>query len=572
MSRRAFETKPCIFFGKEIGEISFPAERAALQPLLSIGIPTFNRASRLNSLLNSLVQQCGHFTKEVEIIVSDNGSTDDTREVVERYREQFPITYSRNRVNEGACRNVQIIGSALSNGRFTWLIGDDDLVRQDAVQKILAVIQQHPDVHFIFANTSPRSAEEYAAHTKNGLVNSGDFPVAGAVKARVPADRLLNTFDELIDPDIDETFLGSLMCGIFRTDTWREYTVEIDSRESSFSSLATSYPHALVFAHTMVGRKAYLLSYPATIAFWGAQEWIGRVPRLLLLRLQDLLALYEKRGVSPKRIWRCREALVRISRDSLRAMMLDSTMPGFEEFDLRKFISDNRVAAPAIFDYLDAITREARLKSVSNRLLQDAEELVRLYPSQKPQPAPLPAAAASGNMDAFIKSLAKVEELLRAGSLQEAVDELQRAKGTAPNAECVARADEVLRLVAAEQAAAAPAAFFSPDELQNILTIVQTYATDSSNVEAQAALRALRSGLGDFLNGTEPSQLRSLLRGDFGQVFYKIAELDLGEDPAAPARDLPAVMEAAFTSASAPGFDPRPLLRHLLFHGHVTHT
>jgi glycosyltransferase involved in cell wall biosynthesis len=571
MSRRAFDTKPCIFFGKEIGEISFPAERAALQPLLSIGIPTFNRASRLNSLLNSIVQQCARFAQEVEIIVSDNASTDETKEVVERYRGQFPIIYSRNRVNEGACRNVQILGSALSNGRFTWLIGDDDLVRQDAIQRVLAVIKQLPDVHFIFANTSPRSAEEYAARTINGLVNSGDFPVTGPVKARSTGDRLLNSFDELIDPDIDETFLGSLMCGIFRTDTWREYQVEIDSRESSFSSLATSYPHALVFAHTMVGRKAYFLNYPATIAFWGAQEWIGRVPRLLLLRLQDLLRLYEDHGVSPKRIWRCREALVRISRDSLRAMMLDSTMPGFDEFDLRKFISDNRVAAPAIFDYLDEITREARLKTVSNRLLQDAGELLRLYPSQKPQAAPPAAATAPGNLDAFQKSLAKVEALLRAGSLQEAVDELQRAKSTAPNAECVARADEVLRLVAAEQAAASTT-FFSPEELQNILSIVEAYAADLSNADAQAQLRALRSGMGDFINGAELAQIQPLLRGNFGEVFYKIAELDLGDDPAAPPRDLRAVVEAALLAAPSSGFDPRPLLRHLLFHGHVSHT
>lgn len=55
--------------------------------ILSIGIPTFNRGHFLESCLNSIASQVYEFSKEVELIVSDNYSTDNNFEATRRIKK-----------------------------------------------------------------------------------------------------------------------------------------------------------------------------------------------------------------------------------------------------------------------------------------------------------------------------------------------------------------------------------------------------------------------------------------------------------------------------------------------------
>lgn len=69
------------------------------RPLLSICIPTYNRAVVLKKTLDSLVQNKA-FDETVEVVVSDNNSTDNTQEVGEYYASHYPnIKYYRNKEN-----------------------------------------------------------------------------------------------------------------------------------------------------------------------------------------------------------------------------------------------------------------------------------------------------------------------------------------------------------------------------------------------------------------------------------------------------------------------------------------
>src|SRR5262249_43627784 len=74
------------------------------EPLLSICIPTYNRSHFLKECLRSLFAQTFDHSA-VEVIVSDNASTDDTPNVVRKYAERYPIVkYVRNETNIGADR------------------------------------------------------------------------------------------------------------------------------------------------------------------------------------------------------------------------------------------------------------------------------------------------------------------------------------------------------------------------------------------------------------------------------------------------------------------------------------
>ena len=70
-------------------------------PILTIGIPTYNRAHYLTNLLDGICRElaAGRFDGQIEILISDNASADNTREVVQQYRDEFPISYYRNSTN-----------------------------------------------------------------------------------------------------------------------------------------------------------------------------------------------------------------------------------------------------------------------------------------------------------------------------------------------------------------------------------------------------------------------------------------------------------------------------------------
>ena len=104
--------------------------------LLSICIPTYNRATSLANCLNSIkIAQKFIDNIEVEVCISDNASDDNTEEVVKSFEKEIKIKYLKNYENLGFAKNAIKVVSAAS-GEFSWLIGDDDLIIPTAFQKI----------------------------------------------------------------------------------------------------------------------------------------------------------------------------------------------------------------------------------------------------------------------------------------------------------------------------------------------------------------------------------------------------------------------------------------------------
>lgn len=119
-----------------------------IEPLLSICIPTYNRASTLNRLLDSIIIQLAQETAgSIEIIISDNNSDDNTADIVARFSKSgVSITYVRNDENIGFGRNLtQAISKA--RGKYCWLIGSDDVSHKNSLNIITNCIRSnHPDI------------------------------------------------------------------------------------------------------------------------------------------------------------------------------------------------------------------------------------------------------------------------------------------------------------------------------------------------------------------------------------------------------------------------------------------
>ena len=112
---------------------------------LSICIPTFNRAKLLTNCLQSIFLNHDRADLNIQICISDNGSTDETEQVVRRAQDNINIDYRKNEYNLGIPQNfLQVV--AMASGDFIWLIGDDDLLMPTALKTVIELIKNNSAV------------------------------------------------------------------------------------------------------------------------------------------------------------------------------------------------------------------------------------------------------------------------------------------------------------------------------------------------------------------------------------------------------------------------------------------
>jgi abequosyltransferase len=113
---------------------------------LSICIPTYNRGSFIKETVESIVSQVREDNDEVEIVISDNASTDNTEEIVRKLQKRFSwIVYLKSDKNQGADRNYLKVVS-LAQGEYCWLMGSDDILTPTALDYMLEQIHGGHDI------------------------------------------------------------------------------------------------------------------------------------------------------------------------------------------------------------------------------------------------------------------------------------------------------------------------------------------------------------------------------------------------------------------------------------------
>ncbi|WP_151736549.1 glycosyltransferase family 2 protein [Paenibacillus tengchongensis] len=139
---------------------------------LSICIPTWNRAEKLKECLNKFISQIVELEDEVEIIVSDNASTDNTKDIMyELCSKHGFIKYFSNEVNLGFDGNfLSLINYA--NGEYIFFCSDDDVLLEEGLRKILNIIKQNEEFsllslnYYSFKGTNPKI--KYVTYKSSG--------------------------------------------------------------------------------------------------------------------------------------------------------------------------------------------------------------------------------------------------------------------------------------------------------------------------------------------------------------------------------------------------------------------
>jgi glycosyltransferase involved in cell wall biosynthesis len=130
-------------------------------PLLTIAIPTWNRSRSLNIALEHLLPQVANYSKQIEIIISDNGSDDDTGTVVTKFIHSYPqlnIISNKNAENLGFYGNLRKCRK-LSSGKYFWVLSDDDYVCEDIISAILQQIQGSNDFAVIYLKNNTHQSQ-----------------------------------------------------------------------------------------------------------------------------------------------------------------------------------------------------------------------------------------------------------------------------------------------------------------------------------------------------------------------------------------------------------------------------
>ena len=121
---------------------------------LSIVIPTYNRSKYLERALNSINEQLEEFNNDIEVFVSDNASTDNTKYILEKFEKTFKcnFSYSINKENFGSSFNIiKVIKSA--RGKYTLVLGDDDVIVYGTLIKVINFLNIQENTSLISLGT-----------------------------------------------------------------------------------------------------------------------------------------------------------------------------------------------------------------------------------------------------------------------------------------------------------------------------------------------------------------------------------------------------------------------------------
>lgn len=113
-------------------------------PKVSVSIPTYNRAHFLKYSLESVLNQT---YQDFEVIIADDGSSDNTAEMIQAYSDPR-IRYIRHPQNIGRSRNMRS-GFEASTGEYFIKFDDDDALTPEYLEKTVAILDSNPNVDFV---------------------------------------------------------------------------------------------------------------------------------------------------------------------------------------------------------------------------------------------------------------------------------------------------------------------------------------------------------------------------------------------------------------------------------------
>jgi abequosyltransferase len=229
---------------------------------LSICIATYNRGKFIGETLESIICQA---TEQVEIVVLDGASTDNTEQLVRGYQARFPrLRYFRQDRNMGVDHDfAQAV--ALARGTYCWLFSDDDFLMPGAIQTVLDALQD--DYAVIVANAEVRSADMSKLIVPKLLAFTGNRTYRSNDRQRF-----------MVELAGYMTFIG---CVIIKREVWR-----LREKEKYFGSY---FIHAGVIFQSPLSEDALAVAEPLISIRFGNATWHARYFEIWMFKWPELV-------------------------------------------------------------------------------------------------------------------------------------------------------------------------------------------------------------------------------------------------------------------------------------------
>ena len=274
---------------------------------LSICIATFRRGAFIGETLGNLLAQT---TPDVELLVLDGGSPDNTATVVRSFQEAYPgLRYIRQETNMGVDQDYDR-AVELARGEYCWLMTDDDLVKPGTVRRVLDACRK--GYGFVIVNCEVRSIDfsEQIEERRLAVYKDREY---GLEETEV--------FFAEIAPYLQ--FIGAV---VIRRSIWL-------AREKE-KYYGTLFIHVGVIFQAPLPEKAYLISDPLITVRFGNAMWTPKMFEIWNFKWPGLVWSFPgysdaaKRQVCAKEPW-----------DRLLVLMLDRAKGVYSIEGYRKWIA-----------------------------------------------------------------------------------------------------------------------------------------------------------------------------------------------------------------------------------------
>jgi abequosyltransferase len=230
-------------------------------PALSICIATYNRCAYIAQTLTAILDQ---LPQDVEVLVVDGASPDDTAQIVEPFaRGSAAVRYFRESSNSGVDRDFDK-AVCYARGDYCWLMSDDDLLVPGAVARVLALLEPSLDLLVV-----------------NARICNADLSVELSPRyLAITSDRYYGA--ESVDAFLGEvgdylSFIGGV---VIRRERWLERV-----RERYFGSL---FIHVGVIFQAPLSHVR-ILAEPLIVIRYGNAMWTNRGFEIWMFKWPSLI-------------------------------------------------------------------------------------------------------------------------------------------------------------------------------------------------------------------------------------------------------------------------------------------
>lgn len=276
-------------------------DRPAQRGLVSVVIPTHNRAPIIGSAIESALAQT---YRDLQIVIADDGSSDDTRTVVESYGPRVTYVYQKN-AGVSSARNL---GLRHARGEFIAFLDSDDSWRPWKIEAEVAALKRHPEAGIVWTDME-------AVDEAGRFMHSRHLRVMYAAYGKVDIENTLSQVDTLgeLSPSVPEDFASAvvregdlfsaiLLGNLIHTSTvlfrrsWFERTGGFDE---SFARTGEDYEF---YIRLCSAGPAVFIDAASTIYRVGAADQLTRPSMLLEIARNNLRAVQKWVPISATRL------------------------------------------------------------------------------------------------------------------------------------------------------------------------------------------------------------------------------------------------------------------------------